>query len=131
MTEVASTVVNEARLAEGLDRLAADRLDPGGDLANDRWWTVVHVARGGGRRADACFDRPHDLDDPLTFGDKRMHHVARTNLRRRLGRVAVDTDVATLAQLGRNGPGLDEANRAQPAIDSGVVGHGHSVACEL
>jgi len=52
-----------------------------------------------------------------------MHHVARTNLRRRLCRVAVDVDVAAFAQLGRDGPGLDEAHRAQPAIDSCVVGH--------
>lgn len=60
--------------------LPTDDFDAGCDLADDRRWAVVDVARGGGRRADARFDRPHDLDDPLTFGDQRMHHVARTNL---------------------------------------------------
>ena len=108
-----------------------DHLDAGRNLADDRRWAVVDVARGGDRRADARLDRPHDLDDPLAFGDQRVHHVARTNLRRWLCLVAVDAHVAALAQLGRHGPRLDEAHSAQPAIDPGVVGHGHSVACGL
>ena len=102
--------------------LATDRLDAGCDLSDDRRWAVVDVARGRGRRADARFDRPHDFDDPLTFGDQGMHDVAGANLCRWLCRVAVDADVPAFAQLGRDGPSLDEAHRAQPAIDSCVVG---------
>jgi hypothetical protein len=32
-------------------------------------------------------------------------------------------DVPALAQLRRHGPGLDEADRAQPSIDPGLVRH--------
>jgi hypothetical protein len=98
-------------------------LIPGAITRTDRRWAVVDVAQGGGRRADASFDRSHDLDDPLAFGDQGMHDVAGANLRRRFCRVAVDADVPAVAQLGRDGPGLDEAHRAQPAIDPRVFGH--------
>src|ERR1043165_3315275 len=97
--------------AEPLARpaLAADRLDAGRDLADDRRWAVVDVGLGGNRRADTSFDRPHDLDDPLALGNERMDDVAGTDLRRRLRRVAVHADVSALAQLGRHRPRLDEA----------------------
>jgi len=107
--------------------LSTDRLDPRGDLADDRRWAVVDVAGGRDRRADARFDRPDDLDDSLTFGDQGMDHVAGTDLRRWLCRVAVDADVPAVAELGRHGAGLDEPHRAQPAIDPCVVGHGSGV----
>jgi hypothetical protein len=100
-----------------------DRLDAGGDLSDDRWWAVVDIARGGDGRPDARFDRPHDLDDPLAFGDERVHHVAGPDLRRWLCGVAVDEDVPAIAQLRRHRPRLDEAYRAEPAINSRVVGH--------
>src|SRR5690349_5758497 len=82
--------------------LPADRLDAGRDLSDHRRWAVVDVARGGGRRPNARLDRPDDLDDSLPFSDQGMHDVAGTDLRRRLGRVAVDADVPGFAQLGRH-----------------------------
>src|SRR6185436_5595859 len=79
--------------------LPTDRLDARRDLPDDGRWAVVDVARGGAQCADARFDRPYDLDDPLTFGDQGMDDIAGTNLRRGLGRVAVDAVVPALAQL--------------------------------
>jgi hypothetical protein len=111
--------------------LPTDRLDARRDLADNRRRAVVDVTRRGDRRADARFDRPDDLEDPLTFGDQRMHHVAGTDLRRRLCRVAVDTDAPAVAELGRHRPGLDQAHRAQPAINSCFVGHGSSCLLRL
>ena len=68
-------------------------------------------------------DRPHDLHDPFALGDQRVHDVAGSNLRRWLRRVAVDVDVPAIAELGRHGPGLHEAHRAEPAINPGFVRH--------
>ena len=91
----------------------------------------VDIARSGGWGPDARLDRLDDLHDLLTFGDQGMHDIAGANLRRGLGRVAVDADVPAFAQLGRHRPGLDEANRAQPAINSCVVGHRCSQAASV
>ena len=68
--------------------------------------------RRSARSSNAIKARPHDFDDALTFGDQGMNDVAGTNLCRWLGRVAVDANVPAIAELGRHGPGLDEANRA-------------------
>src|SRR4051794_12805627 len=85
---------------------------------------VVHITGCGHCRADPRLDRPHDLDDPLPIRDERLHAITGANLRRRLRRESIHDDVAALAQPRRERPGLDEADRAQPAIDTGRVGGG-------
>jgi len=116
--------------------LATCDLDHWPGLRHDRR-AVVHVAGRGDGGPDTRLDRPCDLDDPLAIGDERLDPIARANLRRRLRRRSIHEDVAALAQPGRQRAGLDEAHRAQPAIDTRLVGSeriGHAskdgTACE-
>jgi hypothetical protein len=95
----------------------------------DRWpglrhdgRAVVHVAGRGDGGPDARLDRPQDLDDALAIGDERLHPVTRSYLRRRLCRQSIHKDVATVAQPGRERAGLHEAHRAQPTINTRLVG---------
>ena len=101
--------------------LPPDERDHWPGLRHDRR-AVVHVAGRGDGGADTRLDRPHDLDDALAIGDERLHPIARANLRRRLRRRSIHEDVAALAQPGRKRAGLHEAHRAQPAIDTRLVG---------
>src|SRR5439155_21277309 len=79
--------------------LAADHLDARRQLDDLRGRRVVDVAGRGNRRADAILDWPNDLNDALARGNHRVHPVACTNLGRRLCRISVDADVATIAEL--------------------------------
>ncbi len=101
--------------------LPSDELDRWPGLPRDRR-AVVHVAGRGDNRPDTRIDRPHDLDDALTIGDERLDPITRSHLRRRLCRRSIHEDVATVAQPGRERAGLHEAHRAQPAIDTRLVG---------
>lgn len=83
---------------------------------------VVDVAGRGDGGPDTRLDRPRDFDDALAAGDGRLHPIARTNLGRRLRRRSVHDDVAALAQQCRSRAGLHEAHRAQPSIDTRLVG---------
>jgi hypothetical protein len=102
----------------------------------DRWsrlphdgWAVVHVAGRGDGGPDTRLDRSRDLDDALAIADERLHPITDSDLRRGLCRRSIDEDVATVAQPGRERPGLHEAHRAQPAIDTRLVsGDGSSHA---
>ena len=53
-----------------------------------------------------------------------LDQVLRSDLGRRLGGGAVHAHVTAVAQLRGERAGLDEANRAQPAIDAGLLGLG-------
>jgi hypothetical protein len=113
--------------------LPSQHLDPRRNVAGNRRWAPIDVTLRRNRRADPVLDGANDLDDPLARGDQGMHLVAGADLGRRLGRVAVDPDVPAFAQLGGDGPRLDQADSAQPPIDSGFVGsevllHGWIVA---
>ena len=101
--------------------LASDERHPWPGLPHDGR-AVVHIARRGDGGTDTRLDRPHDLDDALAIGDERLHSIASSDLRRRLCRRSVHEDVTTVAQPGRERAGLHEAHRAQPAIDSRLVG---------
>ena len=83
---------------------------------------VVDVAGRGDGGPDARLDRQGDLDDALAMCYERLNPIARANLRRRLGRRSIHADVAAVAQPDRKRAGLHEAHRAQPAIDTSLVG---------
>ena len=83
---------------------------------------VVDVAGRGDGGPDTRLDRPDDFDDALAIGDERFNPIARTYLRRRLRRRSIHEDVAAVAQPGRKRAGLHKAHRAQPAIDTCLVG---------
>jgi hypothetical protein len=100
--------------------LPADDLDRRSLVPNDRR-AVVQIAGRGDRGSDTRLDRPDDLDDALAVGDACLDPIACPNLGRRLRGRSVDQDVAALAQLRRERPGLHQAHRAQPAIDSRFV----------
>ncbi len=96
---------------------------------HDRWpgirhdgRAVVHVAGRGDGGSHTRLDRPHDLDDALATRDESLHPIAWANLRRRLRRRSVHEDVGALAQPRRQRAGLHKAHRAQPAIDTRLVG---------
>lgn len=69
--------------AQALARSAysADHPDARGDLANDRRRGLVDVARSGGWRSDALFDRTSVLEYPLAVDDQRGNGVAGPYLR--------------------------------------------------
>ena len=83
---------------------------------------MVHKAGRGDGGTDTRLDRPDDFDDAPAIGDERFNPIARTYLRRRLRGRSIHEDVAAAAQPRRKRAGLHKAHRAQPAIDTCLVG---------
>lgn len=82
---------------------------------------MVDVAGRSDRSADPGLDDANDLDDALAASDQSIDPITDPNPGRRLRGVAVDPDMAALAQLGPNGTRFHKPDRAQPAIDPGFL----------
>ncbi len=82
---------------------------------------MVDVAGCSDRSADPGLDDANDLDDALAATDQGIDAITDPDLGRRLRGVAVDPDMATLAQLGPKGTRFHKPDRAQPAIDPGLL----------
>ena len=102
---------------QNTDTATTVRVRDGKTLTTDGPFAETREQLGGYYLVEA-----KDLDAALAICDERLDPIPGADFRRRLCRRSIHQDVAAVAQPGRERAGLDEAHRAQPAIDTRVIG---------